>query len=231
MMVEERRLDGPTGAPVTLALAHGAGAGMDHPFMARVARGVAEAGFRVVRFEFPYMAKRRAIGGRGGRPDPPSVLLATWREVIADLAPSTRRLFIGGKSMGGRIASMVADEAEIAGLVCLGYPFHPPGKPEKLRTAHLERLATPALFVQGTRDPFGTHEEVTGYRLSPAIRFHWSEDGDHSLKPRKSSGRTEPQNLEEAIAAIRGFLAGLVETGPQATLGRRRPAFRGTSRP
>jgi len=132
--------------------------------------------------------------------------------VIADLAPSTRRLFIGGKSMGGRIASMVADEAEIAGLVCLGYPFHPPGKPEKLRTAHLERLATPALFVQGTRDPFGTREEVAGYRLSPAIGFHWSEDGDHSLKPRKSSGRTTELSLDEAVAAIAGFLRRLVES-------------------
>jgi len=116
--------------------------------------------------------------------------------------------------MGGRIASMVADETGVDGLVCLGYPFHPPGHPEKLRTTHLERLVTPALFVQGTRDPFGTHEEVAGYRLSPAIRFHWSEDGDHSLKPRKSSGRTEPQNLEEAIAAIRGFLAWRLQEEP-----------------
>ncbi len=101
---------------------------------------------------------------------------------------------------------MVADESGVAGLVCLGYPFHPPGRPEKLRTEHLENLRTRALFVQGTRDPFGTEEEVAGYKLSPRIVFHWLPDGDHSWKPRASSGRTEAQNLEEGIAAVAEFL-------------------------
>ena len=103
---------------------------------------------------------------------------------------------------------MVADEAGVRGLVCLGYPFHPPGQPGKLRTKHLENLATPALFVQGTRDPFGTREDVAGYGLSPRIAMHWLEDGDHSWKPRVSSGRTEAQNLAEGIAAIAAFLKG-----------------------
>jgi predicted alpha/beta-hydrolase family hydrolase len=102
---------------------------------------------------------------------------------------------------------MVADEVGARGLVCLGYPFHPPGRPEKLRTKHLETLRTPALVLQGTRDPFGTPDDVAGYRLSPAIRVVWIEDGDHSWKPRASSGRTLEQNMAEAIAAMREFLA------------------------
>jgi predicted alpha/beta-hydrolase family hydrolase len=112
------------------------------------------------------------------------------------------RLVIGGKSMGGRFASMVADEAGARALVCLGYPFHPPGQPEKLRVAHLEHLHTPALIIQGTRDPFGTREDVAGYTLSPSIQFLWLEDGDHSFKPRASSGKTERGHLEEAVRAV-----------------------------
>ena len=109
--------------------------------------------------------------------------------------------------MGGRIASMVADEADVAGLVCLGYPFHPPGQPNKLRVAHLENLKTPALIVQGERDAFGTREEIARYSLSKNIRILFLEDGDHSFKPRASSGRTEKDNLSEAIALVTAFLA------------------------
>ena len=133
--------------------------------------------------------------------------METWRRVIATVGGG--RLVIGGKSMGGRIASMLADDVDAHGLVCLGYPFHPPGKPEKLRTAHLLGLQTPTLIVQGTRDPFGKREEVEGYGLSAAIRLVWLSDGDHSFKPRKSSGRTEEQNLGEAIAAISEFVRNL----------------------
>lgn len=111
--------------------------------------------------------------------------------------------------MGGRIASMVADEVEARGLVCLGYPFHPPGRPDKLRTKHLETLATSALIVQGTRDAFGTPEDVEGYRLARSIRIKWIEDGDHSFKPRSASGQTEAGNLAAAVDAVREFLATL----------------------
>ncbi len=111
--------------------------------------------------------------------------------------------------MGGRVASLVADElhaaGRIAGLVCLGYPFHPPNKPEQLRTAHLERLACPALIVQGERDPFGGRAEVEGYALSAAIRFHWASDGDHDLGPRGGSGFTRKGNLAAAADAIAAF--------------------------
>jgi hypothetical protein len=200
------RHDGPPEAPATVILAHGAGAGMDSPAMVAFAEGLAAAGLHAVRFEFPYMQRRRETGKRGG-PDRAPVLLESWRGVIDGF--DRQRLIIGGKSMGGRIASMVADDAGVRGLVCLGYPFHPPGRPEKLRTEHLAGLQTPTLIVQGTRDPFGNAGEVPDYELSAAIAIHWLEDGDHSFKPRKSSGRTLAQNIEEAVAAIAGFIEGL----------------------
>ncbi len=196
-------IEGPEDAP-TLVLAHGAGAPMDHPWMERMAGLLAEEGVRTVRFEFPYMAERRISGKRPG-PNPSRKLEATWREVIDDLG--AEGLVIGGKSMGGRIASMVAEEAGVAGVVCLGYPFHPPGKPERLRTAHLEAIGTPVLILQGERDTFGRREEVAGYALSDSVRVHWLVDGDHGLKPRKASGRTEAEHLAEAAREAARFVA------------------------
>jgi hypothetical protein len=198
---------GPKDAARTLLLAHGAGAGMDTPWMERVAAELGERGLRVARFEFPYMQKRRQ-GGPRGAPDREPVLRAAYRAAIDELGGGAR-LVIGGKSMGGRMASLIADEAGVRGLVCLGYPFHPPGRPEKLRTAHLAALATPALIVQGTRDPFGTPAEVEGYALSPSIRLVWIEDGDHDLRPRQSSGRSHAQNLASALDAVAEFAAKL----------------------
>jgi predicted alpha/beta-hydrolase family hydrolase len=114
---------------------------------------------------------------------------------------------IGGKSMGGRMASLVADEAGVRALVCFGYPFHPPGKPEQLRTAHLAGMRTPTLILQGERDPFGTTADVAGYTLSKAIRVEWLPDGDHSFKPRKASGATEGGNLRQAVESASLFLS------------------------
>jgi len=204
---DEFLIDGPSSAPLTLVLAHGAGAPMDSPFMATMAQGLAGNDLRVVRFEFTYMRARRAHRGRS-TPDREPVLLDTWREVIESLGGG-RHLAIGGKSLGGRIASMVADEAQVRGLVCLGYPFHPPGKAPGLRVKHLRSLRTPALFVQGTRDSFGGRGDVEKYELSRQIRIAWIDDGDHSFKPRARSGRTEQQNLAVAIDAVRDFLTGL----------------------
>ena len=195
-------IDGPKNAAITIALAHGAGAHMDSPFMDYFADGLAAEGFRVARFEFPYMVQRRLDGTRRP-PNTAKILLETWGAVIAELG--AENLIVGGKSMGGRIASMVADEAGVSGLVCLGYPFHPPGKPEKTRIEHLGSLKTPALFLQGTRDTLGGSDEVSGYPLSKSIHIHWLEDGDHGLKPRKKSGRTEDQNWAEALAAFTAF--------------------------
>lgn len=172
---------GPENGKHVFLFAHGAGAPMDHAWMNTVAKAMGEEGIRVVRFEFPYMAARRTGGKKGGAPDRQPVLLDTWRQVIEEHGGGGK-VCIGGKSMGGRMASMVADEMGVRGLVCFGYPFHPPGKPEQLRTAHLEHLRTRTLILQGTRDPFGTREDVAAYKLSPAIRVEWVEKGDHSLK-------------------------------------------------
>ncbi len=200
--------DGLASSPATILLAHGAGAAMDSPGMSGMAEALARAGLRVARFEFAYMAARRTSQGK--KPPPRAeALIAEYRSAVAELA-ATGTLLIGGKSMGGRVASMVADElfedGRIAGLVCLGYPFHPPGRPEQLRTAHLEKLETPALICQGTRDPFGTAEEVAGYPLSRSIELLWLEDGDHDLRPRKKvSGFTAADHLRTMAEAVRAF--------------------------
>jgi predicted alpha/beta-hydrolase family hydrolase len=184
----ELLFDGPADAAMTIALAHGTGAGMDSPFMESFAKGLGERGYRVARFEFPYMSSIRTTSKRRP-PDREPVLRATWLKVIETLG--AKRLVIGGKSMGGRIASLIADDAGVAGLVCLGYPFHPVGKPERPRVKHLQMIKTRTIILQGERDPFGSREEVVQYKLSPAIRVRCIKDGDHSFKPRKAAGRTE----------------------------------------
>ena len=192
---------------LSIVLAHGAGAAMDSPFMEQIARALSSDSLRVARFEFPYMQQFRKTRKRS-RPDFPSVLEATWLRVVEQLGnPST--LVIGGKSMGGRIASMVCDRACVKGLVCLGYPFHPAGRPQMLRVSHLENLKTPALFMQGERDSLGSQEDITGYTLSPSIRIVFLADGDHSFKPRKASGRTYEENMAQAVKEIISFCATL----------------------
>lgn len=196
--------DGPEDAAVTILLAHGAGAPMDSASMAATAKALAAAGFRVARFEFAYMAARRY----GHRKPPPRADTVNPEYVAAVEALGAKGpLIIGGKSMGGRVASMVADElyaaGKVAGLLCLGYPFHPPAKPEQLRTKHLAGLKTPTLICQGTRDEFGTREEVAGYTLSDQIEILWLEDGDHDLKPRKSvSGFSTADHLKTLAETV-----------------------------
>ncbi len=193
--------NGPANAATTVVLAHGAGAGMEHPFLASVAEGLAAGGLRVVRFEFPYQRDARA--GHRRAPDRMPVLQATLREVVAAAASS--RLVLAGKSMGGRVASMLADELGARAVIVFGYPFHPPKDPSSLRTAHLETLRTPTLILQGERDPFGTRDQVVAYPLSPAIRIQWFADGDHSLAPRVRSGHTAAAHLALAIDAAVQF--------------------------
>jgi predicted alpha/beta-hydrolase family hydrolase len=198
---------GPPDAAVHFLCAHGAGGGMDSAFLKTMVALLAERGIATHRFEFAYMAARRQGGSR--KPPPRAErLIDEYRAAVAAV-PAGATLLIGGKSMGGRVASLIADELfarrRIAGLVCLGYPFHPPNKPEQLRTARLEHLACPALIVQGERDPFGGRGEVEAYRLSPAIQFHWVGDGDHDLGPRGASGFTRKGNLAAAADAIAAF--------------------------
>ncbi len=187
-----------------LVLAHGAGAPMDSEFMERMAVLLAERGIGVVRFEFPYMRRRREEGGKRP-PDRQQVLLDHWRQVVNQVQ-TQRPLYIGGKSLGGRMASMVADELAVAGLVCLGYPFHPPRKPERLRVEHLADLATPTRIYQGTRDALGNELEVREYTLSAAIELVWLADGDHDLKPRVRSGFSHQQHLVTVADHIAAFI-------------------------
>ena len=201
--------DGPAEARTTILFAHGAGAPMDSASMQASAVALAGEGFRVARFEFAYMAARRS----GVRKPPPraETLIPEYEAAVAALGASGR-LVIGGKSMGGRVASLVADRLRagdaVRGLLCLGYPFHPPGKPEQLRTAHLAALAIPTLICQGTRDEFGTREEVASYALSDRIEILWLEDGDHDLKPRKSvSGFSAGDHLKTMARAVHDWSA------------------------
>ncbi len=207
-------MTGPGDGPLLL-LAHGAGAQMDSPFMEQFAGLLAERAVGVARFEFPYMAARRA----GGKKRPPPKAETMTPDFLAAVdqcraAYPGRPLFIGGKSMGGRIASLVADEVfsqgNCGGLACLGYPFHPPNIPDKPRTAHLVGLACPALIVQGERDPFGGKTEVSAFGLSPVIAFHWAGDGDHDLGPRGGSGFTRKGNLAAAADAVAVFIGARV---------------------
>jgi predicted alpha/beta-hydrolase family hydrolase len=187
-MAEKFLIDGPARAEHMILLAHGAGGPMDTAVMTAAAKALADAGFRVARFEFDYMAARRSSAGR--KPPPRAEKLCPEYLAAIDTLEVKGPLIVGGKSMGGRVASMIADDlyaaGRIAGLLCLGYPFHPPGKPEQPRTAHLAGMTTPALIAQGMRDPFGSREEVSGYALSKTIEVLWLEDGDHDLRPRKS---------------------------------------------
>jgi uncharacterized protein len=201
---------GPTDARCTLLLAHGAGAAMDSSFMNTICTMLAEQDVATLRFEFAYMAARR-VGGKKRPPPKAELLMPEYVATVAEARAQTGKkpLYVGGKSMGGRVASMVAEtlwtQQQISGLVCLGYPFHAPNTPDKLRTSQLLSLACPTLIVQGTRDPFGTQAEVDTLTLSPRISWHWADDGDHDLGPRGASGFTRKGNLTGAALAIANF--------------------------
>ncbi|MGD8171197.1 alpha/beta family hydrolase [Vibrio sp. TRT 21S02] len=183
--------------------AHGAGAGMEHAFMEQVAMGLVNTGIQVIRFNFPYMVKR-AEDGKKRPPDRAPKLLEAFQDVIAKYA--AKPVVIGGKSMGGRMASLLAQEENVAAVACLGFPFHPPGKPEKYKAEHLATLEKPCLILQGERDTFGKKEEFVDFELSPKIQVHFLPDGDHSFKPRKRSGYTEAENIEQTIAQLSQFI-------------------------
>ncbi len=189
--------------PITFIFAHGAGAGMDHEFMQSVAKGLAFKGIRVIRFNFPYMIKR-AEDGKRRPPDRAPKLLEAYQEIIGQV--DVDKLVIGGKSMGGRMASHLSEVDKVAAMACLGFPFHPPGKPEKYKGEHLAELAKPCLILQGERDTFGKREEFADFDLSDSIRVEFIPDGDHSFKPRKSSGYTEQQNIALTVEKLSAFI-------------------------
>lgn len=194
-------LNGNEKGRTTILLAHGSGAPMDTPWLNMVAEGLADQGFRVARFEFSYMAARRT----GGSKRPPAKADTYAPEFLSaiDALSCDGPLIIGGKSMGGRVASLIAedlyDAGRINGLLCLGFPFHPPKKPDNRCGENLSDITCPTLICQGTRDPFGTREVVETYALSDAVTLHWLEDGDHDLKPRK---RVTGKTLEDHLAKV-----------------------------
>ena len=211
-------LTGPEDAKITIVLAHGAGGAMDTTWMENMSSALADKGLRVVRFEFDYMAARRSTGKRS--PPPRAELLKQEYEAVIDRLGPQGTLVIAGKSIGGRVASMIADElrdkGKISGLLCLGYPFHPIGKPGNLRTDHLAKMKTPTLICQGTRDLFGSQQEVSGYKLSKMIEILWLEDGDHDFRPRKAvSGFTAADHLTTIANHVSTWTAALREPRSQ----------------
>lgn len=203
---------GPHDAKITIVLAHGAGGAMDTKWMETVSTALSETGLRVVRFEFDYMSARRSSGKRS--PPPRADLLKQEFETVIEELGSEGTIVIAGKSMGGRVASMIADDlheaGKISGLLCLGYPFHPMGRPDSLRTAHLEKMKTPSLICQGTRDPFGSREEVSSYKISDMIEILWLEDGDHDFRPRKGvSGITAAEHIATVADQVTRWATGL----------------------
>lgn len=193
-------IDGASGGRARLILAHGAGAPMDSEFMAQFAMNLADLSIEVVRFEFPYMVQRRLTGSKRP-PNRQPELLASWHAVYRYFSSDQLPLYIGGKSLGGRMATVFAAQLcppELCGVICLGYPFHPPAKPEKLRTGHLIDMQTPCLIIQGQRDAFGRPDEVAQFGLAKKVELTWLESADHDFRPLKATGLTQHDCIMQA---------------------------------
>ncbi|WP_216597480.1 alpha/beta family hydrolase [Marinagarivorans algicola] len=212
----------PRTPKATLMLAHGAGAPMDSEFMTRYSLTLSRYDICVLRFEFDYMAQRRTGGSK--RP-PPNILVLVdqWRALIhrqqaqrGDPIP----FFIGGKSMGGRVATLLnagnksasKDKPAWEGVICLGYPFHPQKQPLKLRTQHLSDPMQPTLIIQGTRDALGNQEEVISYALTSDIQLHWINTANHDLKPLARSQITHQNAIDDAAMTTNTFIEQCLQT-------------------
>ncbi|WP_028864384.1 alpha/beta fold hydrolase [Psychromonas aquimarina] len=201
--------NGPLDGPL-FVFAHGAGAPADSDFMEIIAEGLAEQGIRVVRFNFPYM-QQRVDNGTRRPPERAPKLTAQFVELLEQF---DQPMVIGGKSMGGRMATLAASQLvsgcrnaeNIKGITCLGFPFHPSGKPEKLRTEHFPLIKQDILIIQGERDTMGSKEEVNSYGLPADIEWLWLADGSHDLKPRIKSGFSHQQHLHKAVEAAAEFI-------------------------
>ena len=187
-----------------LIFAHGAGAGQNSEFMQSMALAIAELGVRVIRFNFCYMQIAEHTHTRRS-PERVPKLMDYYQQVIEQVA-YPEPLFIGGKSMGGRVASMILDNSSALAGICMGYPFHPPKKPEKCRTEHLLTLAKPLLILQGERDTFGTPAEIAQYALPKPVQLEYLADGDHSFKPRVKSGYSQQQHILQAAQHSVAFI-------------------------
>nr|WP_179951244.1 alpha/beta family hydrolase [Halomonas lactosivorans] len=199
----EAQGDGSAGR---LLIAHGAGAGQHSPYMSELRDALAGQGVQTLAIEFAYMQRMQREGRRIPPPPVDRLVeeLSQWCDILTH--PQEGTPWLGGKSLGGRVASLLAAREQAAGLVLCGYPFHPPRRPDDLRLAHWPRIACPTLVVQGSRDPFGTRDEVAQYELAVRGRIHWLEDGDHDWKPRQRSGRTQAELIEEGAVVIAAFM-------------------------
>jgi uncharacterized protein len=193
-------------------IAHGAGAGQQSLYMNQLRDALGKQGVQTLAIDFAYMQRMQREAKR--IPPPPIDRLveelSQWCDILTH--PQGGNLWLGGKSMGGRAASLLAARGQAAGLLLCGYPFHPPARPDRLRLSHWPDLTCPTLVVQGTRDPFGTREEVEAYALPQCVKLHWLEDGDHDWKPRRKSGRTQADLIEEGAAAMAAFIAAHCES-------------------
>jgi predicted alpha/beta-hydrolase family hydrolase len=204
MIDQQPLLNKATNPIATFVFAHGAGAGQNSDFMQLMAEGLAKHNINVVRFNFAYMQLAEDLGKRRP-PDRAEKLLLHFKTVLSEI-DDRLPIFIGGKSMGGRMASMLLQESSALGCICMGYPFHPPGKPEKLRTEHLLVMNKPVLILQGERDTFGTREDIGSYNLSSQVQVSYLADGDHSFKPRKASGFKLDDHLNLAVTQTAEFI-------------------------
>lgn len=208
----------PQSAPVsTLLLAHGAGAAMDSSFMNRFCEAAAREGLQTARFEFAYMAARRTGGKKAPPPRADKLVPEYQRAVQALLATVEGPILIGGKSMGGRVAAMLCGSSScpkrVGGLICLGYPFHPTGKPDQWRLEPLQENRRPALVLQGERDPFGSKMEIEEVPLPDLIGIEWLEDGNHDFGPRGKSPATWDGNIELAARKTAEFARRIIPSG------------------
>ncbi|OJT01503.1 alpha/beta hydrolase [Marinobacter nauticus] len=198
-----------------MLLAHGAGAPMDSPFMEHLSEALERHGVATVRFEFPYMARRRE-DGRKRPPDRMPVLLDSFRAEVARVRDEVGEdclILVGGKSMGGRVASMLASDnaPDISGVICYGYPFHPPGKPDRWRIDHFSTVGCPMMIIQGTRDPFGKPEEVAAQGEMPGLsRLRWLDGGNHDFQTPARHPGSQATLIEQAASETGRFIQELL---------------------
>jgi predicted alpha/beta-hydrolase family hydrolase len=201
MTISIDKADSPV---ASFIFAHGAGANKDSEFMQAVTENLVRQRINVVRFNFEYMQKAIALNKRYP-PDRIDKLCLYYHQIVSEVS-DTLPIFIGGKSMGGRVSTMILEQSKAKAAICFGYPFHPPGKLDKLRVDHLQELSKPLLVLQGERDTFGSQTEVSLYSLSKMVKCCFLADGDHSLKPRKSSGLTQADNINKATDMAAKFI-------------------------
>lgn len=210
LILDNCKVDYASNAKAVVVFAHGAGADMNHHYLNDLVNIMNAQQISVLRFNFPYMVKRQ-VDGKRRPPDRMPTLLACYKKILTDFITDLP-IYIGGKSMGGRVAATLANEqslidrTKIRGVICLGYPFHPVKKPENLRLAPLQDTRLPILILQGDRDALGNELEISRYDISQLCRVHYFEDGDHDLKPRVKSGFNLKQHQITAVEKIGSFI-------------------------